>query len=212
MTAGIAQAPTPHDDAIVRMAHNDGTSWSILQVDDRGGYTARRPAVALHDDRAHFVWVGQVLGGSDKRIFYRQWDLDQNDWVAGSEEIHSETGDTAIGTVRIALTSNGAPHVVSIRARSTAVPPCSEKSSRATGTGPLAPAGSVTNPHIVMGPDRTSGPSRVDRTWTSSTQSAGTRSRTSACALNPRSTTPALVRAATCIYPVCGVCFQLSSV
>ena len=93
--------PSDADDSVVRMAQYDGTSWSVHRVDDRGGYTARGPAVVLVGNKAHFVWVGQAAGsGDDKRIFYRSWHLVNKNWL-DSDQVYREVNSQAdLGTVR----------------------------------------------------------------------------------------------------------------
>jgi hypothetical protein len=105
----------------VKMAWYDktGTQWDVRQIEDRGGYVAFSPAVALAGTKAHFVWVTKA--GTAYGVFYRYRDLTSQSWSA-IERVDGPLSEE-LGGARIAVTADGEPHVVWVRRVALGSPP-----------------------------------------------------------------------------------------
>jgi len=104
---------------LVRMAWNGVTKgeWVEKDVYIEGGRVGTAPSVALDGNYAHFVWVSDIASGTTReyRVLYRKFNLNTGAWVGlGWESIYPPTGysTSALGTPKIAVDSNGTPHVV----------------------------------------------------------------------------------------------------
>jgi hypothetical protein len=98
----------------VWMSWNSGSGWRTNRVDDKGGYIAFSPAVALQGTTAHFVWVGKIEASGQYCVFYRARNLATGTWLSDGERVYPASGDTSdeLGNAQIALDASGAPHVI----------------------------------------------------------------------------------------------------